>query len=196
MRVVPGPIFAATLLFGVDTLATVSKTDALALVAKGAVFRLGYIDKVTPEEIADGQSVGLAFGPVTYALEFDGAHTVARLQALGIPQGVTVWLDVEGQNLDPGVMMSKIDTWAKTVQAAGYIAGLYIGAGCPLTEDQLQALAVTRYWRSVSRVVQPTTRQTCMIQHRPPNVMVAGKLVDVDTIEADFEGAVPTFAAA
>ena len=90
MRAGRAPIFALTLLFGLDTLSTVSKTDAIAFVKKGAAFRIGYIDKVTGQEIADGQSVGLGFMPVTYALEFDGTHTVDRVAALGLPQGITI----------------------------------------------------------------------------------------------------------
>jgi hypothetical protein len=158
------------------------------------VARLGYIDHVTPDELATQLGVGLMFGPVTYALEFDPAHTLARLAALGIPKGVTVWLDVEGTGLTFEDITIKINNWSAAVVAAGFEAGLYVGAGCPLTDAQLFALPhVSRYWHSCSRVADVKIRGYCMRQLSPPNVWCAGVLVDRDVVEPDYEGGLPTF---
>ena len=189
---------ARSLGFGVDTLATLTGPMASALSAQGVVFRAGYIDHVTPAELAAQLAAGVMFSPVTYALEFDGAHTVARLQALGIPRGVTVWLDLESvpASLGHAELVAKINAWARAVIAAGYEPGLYVGAGCLLNSAELYALAVVRYWHSGSEVPAVDVRGYCMRQLRPLEVLVAGVVVDVDVVEPDYKGDVPTFAAA
>jgi len=194
MRAIKAVPSAINLTWGVDTLLTLTRESAISLVTKGCVFRAGYIDHVTAEELADQMSVGMAFSPVTYAGEFDGAHCVARLQALGIPEGVTVWVDVEGQGLEVAETIARVNAWANSVQAAGFEAGMYVGAGCPLTPNQLTNLAVTRYWHSCSRALEPA-RGYCMRQLRPDDVLVAGVKVDVDVVDPDYCGDVPVFAA-
>jgi hypothetical protein len=194
MRAVKVLAFASTQLYGIDTLETVTQARAIALVSRGVSFRIGYIDAVGRQEIADGQSVGLGFMPCTYAMQSNGPHTVARLLALGLPQGITAWLDVEGTSLDGPTITMAINAWAKSVQLAGFVAGLYVGAGCPLTPDELEALAVTRYWASCSEAPLPARRGPCMIQLRPPDVLLAGTLVDVDVVQPDWLGDVPMMA--
>lgn len=191
IRAIPS---AVNLTWMCDTLLTLTKSDAINLVAKNVTVRAGYIDHVTPQEVEDGASVGLAFMPVTYALQFDPAHTLARLAALGIPKGVTVWLDVEGVNFDPMTLIAKINAWANAVVAAGYEAGMYVGAGCPLTSTQLSWLAVTRYWHSCSRALEPE-RGYSVIQLRPNDVTIASRDLDMDVIQPDYKGDVPTVAA-
>jgi hypothetical protein len=195
MRAIKAVPSAANLTWGVDTLLTLTRESAIALVAKGCVFRAGYIDHVTPQELSDQLSVGLAFTPVGYAMQLDGAHAVQRLRELGIPAGVTIWCDVEGAGLEAQATIDRVNAWAGSVQTAGFEAGMYVGAGCPLTPSQLTALAVTRYWHSCSRVPEPR-RGYCMRQLRPDDVYVAGVKVDVDAVEPDYQGDVPTFCVA
>ena len=200
MRAVKAIASALTLAVGVDTLATLTPLSIEPLVAARVMFRAGYIDHVTPAELAAQLSLGIAFSPVTYALETDGAHTVARLAALGIPKGVTVWLDVERVSapLDKATLTASINAWARAVTLAGYEPGLYVGAGCPLSSAELYALLVVRYWRSASDVPNVAVRGYCMTQLRPLQVYVAGAsvFVDVDVVEPDFKGDVPTFVTA
>jgi hypothetical protein len=162
---------------------------------KGCAFRAGYIDHVTVQEVTDQVSVGIAFSPVAYAMQLDGTHAVQRLRDLGIPNGVTVWCDIEGTDLYAAEIISRVNVWANTLQTAGYEAGMYVGAGCPLTPNQLTNLAVTRYWHSCSRALEPS-RGYCMVQLRPDDVFVAGVKVDVDVVQVDYYGDVPTFCAA
>lgn len=195
LRAIKAVSSAINLTWACDTLLTLTKADCINLVGKNVCVRAGYIDHVTPQELADQTSVGIAFMPVTYALEFDASRAIARLQALGIPTGVTVWLDVEGMNLDPMTTIVKIDAWANAIAAAGYEAGLYVGAGCPLTSTQLSWLAVTRYWHSCSIALEPG-RGYCVIQLRPNDVTIAGRDVDINVIQPDYRGDLPTVAAA
>lgn len=195
MKAVRAAPSAKNLTWGIDTVLTLTRETAIALMGRGVVFRVGYIDLLTPAELADLVSVGMQVSFVTYALEFNAAHTLARLAALGVPKGCTIWIDVEGTGLDAADIIAKTNAWAAAVQAAGYEAGIYVGAGCPLNAAQLSALVVNRYWHSVSRVIDPT-RGPCMEQVPPDDVWIAGVKVDVNIVKPDFHGDLPTFAAA
>jgi hypothetical protein len=187
---------AASLTFGCDTLQTVAPVDFARLRARGISWRAGYIDHVSPAELAAQLAAGILFSPVTYALEVDPLHTLARLATLKIPDHATVWLDIEGTNLDPTTIKTKINTWASAVQIAGYEAGLYVGAGTPLNQDELWALRVTRYWHSLSDVPKVSRRGYCVRQLRPNDVFVDGIDVDVDVVEYDYKGDLPSFVSA
>lgn len=197
MKAVLATASAVSLTFGCDTLATLATPDFERLKSRNISWRAGYIDHMTPDELEAQISAGIAFAPVTYALETDPAHTLARLAALSIPKGVTVWLDIEGSGLDVADITSRINAWSKAVVAAGYQAGLYVGAGCPLTDAQLFALPyVNRYWQSCSDVPKVRARGYCMLQMTPNDVTVEGEDVDVDIVLRDFKGGYPTFAIA
>ncbi len=193
MRTILARPSAASLTFGCDTLASLVSPDFVRLRASGISWRAGYIDRVTPAELAAQLGAGILFSPVTFALEVDPLHTISRLGQLGIPDGASVWLDIEGTQLDPVTLTTKINTWARAVQRAGFEAGIYVGAGTPLTEDQLWALAVTRYWHSVSDVPKVARRGYCMRQIRPNDVIVDGVDVDIDIVEPDYKGDLPMF---
>lgn len=182
--------------WGCDTLATLGTLDFSKLAALRVVWRAGYIEKVTAAELSAQLAAGIAFLPVTYALDFDAASQISRLQALGIPKSVTIFLDVEGVSLDAATLITEINTWARAMTAAGYEAGLYVGAGIPLTDVQIYALAVTKYWHSVSKVPDPSVRGCCIRQLRPDDVAPTGVDVDVNVIERDYEGGLPTLAVA
>lgn len=197
MKAVLATASAVSLTFGCDTLATLASPDFAKLKSRNISWRAGYIDHVTPDELDAQLSAGIAFSPVTYALETDPSHTLARLAALGIPKGVTVWLDIEGSGLGVTDITNRINAWSKAVVGAGYQAGLYVGAGCPLSDAQLFSLPyVTRYWHSCSDVPNVRARGYCMIQLTPNDVFVEGEDVDVDVVQRDFKGGYPTFAAA
>lgn len=197
MRAVPAKPSAKNLEWGCDTLATLKAPDFDKLAARSIVWRAGYIEKITAEELNAQLTAGIAYLPVTLALDFNAVAQIAKLKALGIPEGVTVFLDVEGHGLDPFALIGHINSWAAMLQATGYEAGLYIGAGCDVLSDvQLYALKVTRYWHSVSRVPDPKTRGCCIRQLRPNDVEPTGVDIDVDVVEPDYEGGLPTFCAA
>lgn len=193
MRSVLATPSAVSLRFGCDTLATLTPPDFARLAASGIAWRAGYIDHVTPAELTAQLAAGILFSPVTYALELDPLHTVERLAALGIPDGVTVWLDIEGTGLVAATLIAKINAWAKAVQVAGRQAGLYVGAGIPLDKNQLYALAVTRYGHSGSNVPEVDRRGYCWRQLRPLGVIDAGIVLDAGIVEPDYKGDLPSF---
>lgn len=178
--------------------------QALALRASGVDFLVGYLGVINAQRVGYVLSAGLAFMPVALAGEYnDGPDDeISQLVALGVPKGVTVWLDLEGLNAfksDPVILAGKINLWADKVNAAGYVAGLYVGVPQPFTSDELYALHVKRYWRGQGSVrdrfnalAEPTKCGWCMTQTFP-SVVRAGVLVDVDIIGQDYQGRVPTW---
>lgn len=172
---------------------------------------IGYLGTINVARLRHLFDAGLAFMPVTYAGEyFDGpADELQHLKTLGIPAGATVWLDLEGKksyNWPPHDLIAKIDTWAKALQSAGFIAGLYIGSPQPLTGDELARLAVTRYWCAPSRVLdrngkswdEPPGLGFCLRQMWPqrnwPNDTDPNRVwVDCNMVGEDRRGRLPTW---
>lgn len=184
--------------------------QAKRLAAHGVDFFVGYLGSMNPGRLEFILDAGLAFMPVTFAGEYfdGGADEVARLQALDLPSGSTVWLDLEGDksfNYDPIKLQRLINAWAKTISDAGYMPGLYVGAPQPLTGSELSRLAVVRYWKAPSLVLdrngndwsEPPGIGWCMHQMWPQgNFRDSGVFVDVNIIGEDRRGRVPSWVVA
>jgi hypothetical protein len=187
-----------------------TQQQAHALFDRGVDFFVGYLGVINRTRLDYVLNAGLAFMPVTLAGEvFDGAlDEIAQLKALGIPQGCTVWLDLEGKKMltHPFDDLTRlVNDWARKVQGEGYIAGLYIAPPQPFTGPELAALAVTRYWNSAGRIWdrngkiwdEPEGVGFCMHQGFPQgNFRDTGVFVDPDMIWQDRRGRVPTWAIA
>lgn len=141
-----------------------TERQAKSLKAYGMDFFVGYLGAMNPQRLAFIMATGLAFMPVTFASEYkDGAaDEIAQLKALGVPKGVTVWLDMEGtgvweegQSEEGRARVTKlIEGWAAAIVAEGYIAGLYVGAPQPFTGRQLFSFkGITRYWLGGGRCI-------------------------------------------
>ncbi|MBX3202322.1 MAG: DUF1906 domain-containing protein [Labilithrix sp.] len=176
--------------------------QAAALKASGIDGLIGYLGVISKARVDQLLDAGLSFGPVTLANRFDGAAAVQQAKALGMPAGVTVWLDVEGTSVymtPPAELIAKINAWATAVKAAGYIAGIYVGSPQPLTSEELQALGVTRYWNALSREVdrfgklaEPSSGW-CLWQMNPSVTWRdTGVFVDVNIAGQDFLGRIPS----
>ncbi len=76
-----------------------SAQQALALKKSGIDFFVGYPGVMTKPRLNAVLDAGLAFMPVTLAAKYDGAAAVAQCKVLGLPSGVTGWLDLEGKAL-------------------------------------------------------------------------------------------------
>ena len=193
--------------FGIDTVLRLNAQQAKALAALGYTFAVRYLGGLTSEERAVLLAAGLAVMPVTYSRKpgwvpsadlgrQDGDKTVLELARVGLPPGVTVWLDLEGCAGPAADTAAWVNEWAAKVAAAGYQPGLYVGAQPGgLDADALWQLTVVRYWRSCSRVPEPANCGFCMTQLYPPNILVAGIRVVVDVVHADWKGRLPTWAA-
>jgi hypothetical protein len=170
----------------------------------GVDFFVGYLGVLNAERLGHLMCAGIAFMPVTLASQYNGTASVNEAQALGLPAGTTVWLDLEGLaafKAQPQELAAKINAWAATVQAAGYEPGLYVGSPQPFTSQELYALGVVRYWRAPSRVMDRNGKLAdpscgwCMSQLWP-SVTWAGVWSDINFVQQDYRGRLPTWAVA
>jgi hypothetical protein len=181
--------------------------QAKALRYAGVKFLVGYLGVINAERLGHVLNAGLAFMPVTLAGEYnDGPEDeVKQLQALGLPKLCSVWLDLEGLkafHTNPVELITKINTWADAILAAGYMPCLYVGVPQPLTSDELWNLRVKRYWRGQGSVrdrfnalAEPTKCGWTMTQMYPQHSL-AGVWVDVDVVGQDYLQRVPNWVVA
>jgi hypothetical protein len=199
MRAVP----ATALSLIVDTYTTLTADDCRELVRRGFTARGGYLDRVTPEELAAQLDAGLAFFPIGFAKEFSGVHLASRCKALGIPASVHVWLDDEGFDASQAdTVIAQLNSASSELIAAGYGAAGYFGAAQLLTSAEQTRLVLNRYGKGCSRILDrfgqaaEPTRGYCWYQGRPCNVTIAGKMYDVGFIMRDYEDDLPVFCGA
>ncbi len=181
-------------------------TQAKALKEAGADAVAAYLGLISKERLAAILGAGVAYVPVTLAGEYnDGAgDEIAQLKALGIPAGVTVFLDLEGLaafKSDPVDLAAKVNAWADAILAAGYVPGLYVGSPQPFTEAELWSLRVKRYWRGqgairdrFGKLAEPTGCGWCMTQMWPSHSR-GGVWVDSNMAGQDYKARSLTWAA-
>lgn len=193
---------------GFDTVTEI-KTASVAkgLYDSGMRFAVRYLGALSSPEVDLLLGAGLAVMPVTFSRspgwvptkamgEADGREAVANLKAAGLPNGCTVWRDLEGPGGHAQDVIDWVNAWAHVVRDAGYDPGLYAGYGSKLTSSELYGLAVDRYWHSLSRVTDSAgqlaepTCGWCMYQLYPSR-MWAGVWVDVNVIQQDYKGRLP-----
>lgn len=203
MVIKPAPFPA----LGFDCVTVMTPQRASALKAAGMSFAIRYLGSVTAAELKIILDAGLLFMPVTFSRApgwvptaamgtSDGTLDVQHLQSAGIPQGCTVWIDLEGTAGSAPVVAAWVNARATVIRAAGYDVGLYVGAGDVLNGQQLYSLAqVDRYWRSLSAVPTPDTCGWCMMQLYK-TIELAGTEIDVDCIQYDFRDRLPLMVAA
>ncbi len=191
-----------------------SSIQAAALRADGVDGLVGYLGAINRVRLEYVLGAGMGFMPVTFAGAYKqgGGGTVAHLKSLGLPPGVTVWLDVEGQeawDTPPGQLMAQIDTWNEAVLDAGFVPGLYVGAPQPLNGAQLFALKSKRYWLGQGRCIGRDGLDAypkcgwCMRQDWHGETVKkglvwrrSGVLVDTNGVQCDHFNRLPTWAIA
>jgi hypothetical protein len=176
--------------------------QAQAFRAAGVRGLVGYLGAMNAARLAALHQAGLGFMPITFGgpNAFDGVRALAEVQALGLPSGATVWLDIEG----PAVfaMGAKVfglaSAWAEPLNAAHYITGAYFGSPQPLTSGEAFMLPVFRYWHGIGSardrtgaLVEPSCGW-CM-QQAFPSITIGGVSVDANLVGEDFKGRVPTW---
>jgi Domain of unknown function (DUF1906) len=204
----------------VDTVSTITAPIAVALrdhplTPVRAVAR--YLGSLTAAERDVIHGEGLAIVLVTFSKApgwspsasdgtSEGQRDVLALQALGAPQGVTVFTDLEGVN--PALAAQSTLDWANARAAVqrvgGYDPGLYVGAEQPLNGSQLDQLVVDRYWQGLSRLTAPGAPLGFVLEplggwnmrQLPHTTTMAGIPVDVNATSYDFRGRLLTYWAA
>jgi hypothetical protein len=198
---------------GFDTDSVLTAASVAAFRAAGFSFAIRYLSRTTPEtsgdlsaaEVATIHNGGLALMAVQHVRSAGwqpsgvlgaqyGHAAAANAIAIGLPAGVSIWLDLEG--VATGTAASDIiaycNTWFFAVAHAGYRPGLYVGANCGLTSAQLGTELDCRfYWQSGSSVPAVSGRAYCMVQTIDKSDVIDGVAYDRDLIQADDHGDTP-----
>jgi hypothetical protein len=178
---------------GFDTVTPITARSAADLYAADFRFAGRYVTSLSNDEVKAILGSGLALTLFTYANSFDPSDEIAALKRLSIPPEVTVILDVESVTDDAITLQARINTWARALKAASYIPGMYVGVNSKLTSAELYNLAVVRYMKSASRIVDRNGDLAepkcgwCATQ-TDVDVVRAGVTVDVDFSYADYNG--------
>jgi len=172
-------------LVGFDTTTAVSADYAASMVQQGYRFCVRYVSlgaesggDLTTAEASTILAAGLALMPVQHVNyegwapteslgQQHGASAASNAAAVGFPPGTTVWMDLEGvsQSSSSSDVIAYSNAWYDAVASAGFAPGIYVGALCNLTSEQLyQSLEYEHYWKSLSAVPDVETRGYQMVQ--------------------------------
>jgi hypothetical protein len=191
---------------GFDTDQKLSHENALQFFKAGYRFCVRYLSRgsesahdLTRDE-ADGilraglalmavQHVARGWLPSEHLGLLHGSAAASNAKRVGFPSGVNVWCDLEGIgfSIDPEATMAYCSNWYRTVKGAGFVPGLYVGASCALTTQQLYALPFQHYWQSESEVPTPARRGYQLIQLRE-SMLINGLPIDQDITRPDTFG--------
>lgn len=212
MPSLPGQIVrAAPGVQGLDTNTHLSAAAAAAFRQSGFGFCVRYLSRTTPQTARDlshteAQAIlagGLGLMVVQHVMRAGwvpdaargarfGAAAAVNAQVVGLPPGVTVWLDLEGVRggVDRASVIAYCNAWFAAVAAVGYVPGLYVGANCGLDGDALYWRLQTRhYWRSGSDVPDLPQRGYQLVQRvNPTPDVVNGIAIDRDVTHVDAFG--------
>lgn len=203
---------------GFDCNTFVSTDSGRALHALGHRFAMRYVRRMQPRsndlstiEIENVFKAGLALMPVQHVESESswipsedkgrmyGDNAASSALALGIPRGVTVWLDLEGVAVGTPAetVVRYCNLWFQRVFALGYQPGLYVGWHCGLSPEELSTrLRFTRYWAAynLNRDQEPAGRGICMKQREATAEERAAVpfAIDGNSIRADKRGDYPT----
>ena len=186
-----------------DTISHISTVSAQALKKLGFSGAMLYAELVTPEDISNVTGAGLWLGFTQLGLKHDtepttelgkqmGSACSSRLRSLGVPQGVSVMVDLEGDGKPPQSWIDFGNASGLSIHLAGDKPGFYLGEGIGLTSQQLYTLFGWPYWKGMSRVADSTGNLAepkcgyCMVQQYPDNLVFAGVQVDCSIVGKDY----------
>lgn len=197
---------AVTSVPGFDCDSVLSAAVAQQFFSQGYKFCLRYVSRaqaslnLSAQEATDILNSGLAlmlvqhvrppgWSPNATLGQQDGQEASANAGAIGFPGGVCLWCDLEEVNpaAKPQDVTSYCRAWYKAVRAAGFVPGLYVGAGTLLTGQQLFNLPFQHYWRSSSGVPDIPNRGYQLIQ-LSPTIQLNGISIDLDVALPDNRG--------
>ena len=158
----------------------VSAGDLLALTAAGIM--VGFIQEGLAAKTVPTADLGKTMG----------SFCSGRLRNLGVPQGVSISIDLEGDGRPPEAWLDFGNGSADAMEMLGDLPGLYIGEGCGLTSEQLYSFHGFPYWKGMSRVTDAAgnlAEPKCgwaMVQQYPDDLVIAGVRVDVSVLGKDY----------
>jgi hypothetical protein len=203
LQVQPAPVTPSRVV-GFDTITKLTYAMATQLASAGLSFAARYVGlgPAGPEDLELGEvaaltDAGLGVMAVQYARtkgwsaeagRADGEAAARNALAAGILPEATLWCDLEGRLPGADVAVAYATQWYEGARNAGIDdPGLYVGAGVPLTSEQLfHELPFRRYWRSFSQVPNVDVRGYQLLQLYPDDITVAGVRVDLDVVQSDY----------
>jgi hypothetical protein len=169
---------------GAKALAT-AEVDGVAL----------YLGAATPVQVNACLDAGLGMVGVTFGGAYDGAAAVRQAEALGMPPGWPIFLDLEGPDAFKtpiSELTRKVVDWVAPVRAAFFLPCLYVGVPQPFTSEELWKLPVVRYWKGqglardrFGNAVEPDVCGWTMTQMWPSQ-LCGGILVDHNMVGHDY----------
>lgn len=204
---------AAAGVHGFDTNTRLTATTAKALSDAGFTFAVRYLSRkatpsskdLTAEELEIILDAGLAVMAVQHVapsgwtpsealgVEY-GGNAAMHARAIALPDGASVWLDLEGiaAGTSADATIAYCNAWFKEVESAGYTTGVYVGANSILSADELYLRLKTKhYWKSGSNVPAIPHRGYCMVQHIIAGDQVGGVEIDRNVTFVDAFGSSP-----
>jgi hypothetical protein len=194
--------------YGFDADTVISLDVAQQFSGQGYQFCLRYLSlgspqatgDLSPAEALDILNGGLALMPVQHVAnqgwepsaslgQTFGSDAACNATAIGFPQGVNVWCDLEGVagGTPAQAVIDYCNAWFDAVANAGYVPGLYVGAKAILSGLQLYNLKFQHYWQSESRVPALPHRGYQMVQSAMDG-QVNGIYIDQDVTQTDSKG--------
>lgn len=200
---------AASGLKGFDTNTVLDATKAACFASSGYSFCFRYLSRGTSQQSGDLSyneakiilEAGLALGAVQHVSQAGwvpsgslgtqyGTNAANNAASIGLPKGLNLWMDLEGiaTGTSAQTVIAYSNAWYDAVSAAGYVPGIYVGANCILSGNQLyNDLKYQHYWKSLSRVPEIPNRGYQLIQSYTPDA-VCGVSIDSDTTQNDEQG--------
>jgi hypothetical protein len=203
---------------GFDTDRKLTAKTAAAFVAAGFGFAVRYLSRsapgkpgdLSPDETQAILGAGLALMAVQHVAPAGwsptqslgqqyGLAAAENARAAGLPDGVCIWLDLEGvaDGARARDVIAYCDAWCHVVSEAGYRPGLYVGVDCGLNKGQLASIVrCERYWRSGSQTPDVGRYGYSMLQTIDGSLSVDGVPYDLNVIQADQRRRTPVWAVA
>jgi hypothetical protein len=183
----PGRVEAATAgAFGFATGTALTARSAEAFAAAGFDFTIRYLTGDAPEtepdltrsEALDIIDAGLAlmavqqpppagWSPSAELGTERGCWAAANAELVGLPAGLSLWLDLAGMATDAPdeAQVAYCNAWCAPVAATGYVPGLRVGAeGLPAGAGGPVPLRFERYWQSGGTAPDPAGRGYCLVE--------------------------------
>ncbi|WFU23926.1 murein L,D-transpeptidase catalytic domain family protein [Bradyrhizobium sp. CB1717] len=198
---------------GFDANTKLTATTAKALKEAGFKFAIRYLSRkakppakdLTADELDIILDAGLAVMAVQHVAPSGwtpsdtlgvecGGNAATHARAIGLPEKSSVWLDLEGiaAGTPASAVIAYCNAWFKEVESAGYTTGVYVGANCILSADELYlSLKTKHYWKSGSNVPDIPHRGYCMVQHIIPDDKIGGVAIDRNVTFVDAFGSAP-----
>jgi hypothetical protein len=188
-----------------------TQSEAQEFASQGYRFCLRYLSlatetakgDLTASEAQDILNGGLALMPVQHVMDRGwmptrqlgsehGTNAAVQARMIGVPPQTNIWMDLEGVAATASAqdVIDYCTGWYNALVVQQYLPGIYVGADCGLTSQQLDDLPFQHYWKSLSKVPPIPNRGYQMVQSRQSGI-VNGLSIDLDTAMVDQCGGVP-----